>query len=680
MSAIGAAKGLMDRRQLLTDVVWFCAFEVAFYFAYRYGMSFSQAAPAPFWFPDSVLLCALLMNHPRRWWLFVLAPLPIRLFSEVADGIPMWFLLATFALDSAKAVGTATVLRWLLGNPIRFQTVREFVNFFLYAVLLAPALSSFGGAALRAARGADYWSAWAQWFLGDALAQLVITPAILYWIFGASWKAKAPSAHRCIEACVVSAGLVVTAYLASNTGITSLDFSESLFYAPVPFLFWAAIRFGMLGASGAVIAVAFFAVEAALQGQGPFSNRSPAETALALQNFLFLRSAPVYLVAALTEQNRQAERHLRESEARFRNIADAAPMLLWLSDRERRFEFFNQGWLRFTGRTSDQEKGNGWMEAVHPEDAQHCIEACEAAFGSHQRLETEYRLRRHDGQYRWVLQIGVPRYEANGEFAGYIGCALDVTDRKELEENSRRLAHAQRLVALGELSAAIAHDVRQPLTAILINAKAAQRLLESARPPLDEIRAIMSDICKDDALADEVVSRIRNFLRKREPQMQSLDLNSAMSDVLRLVAGDARARNVQIRAEFASELLPVVGDRTQLQQVFLNLILNGMDAMEATPEDSRLLSVRTMRGARGIEVAVADCGSGIAPADEERLFEPFFTTRKEGVGLGLSISQSIVAAHRGRIWAECNPGGGTTFHVSIPLAEHATSSQPADGR
>jgi len=126
--------------------------------------------------------------------------------------------------------------------------------------------------------------------------------------------------------------------------------------------------------------------------------------------------------------------------------------------------------------------------------------------------------------------------------------------------------------------------------------------------------------------------------------------------------------------------LPVVGDRTQLQQVFLNLILNGMDAMEATPEDSRLLSVRTMRGARGIEVAVADCGSGIAPADEERLFEPFFTTRKEGVGLGLSISQSIVATHRGRIWAESNPGGGTTFHVSIPLAEHETSSQPADGR
>src|SRR5262249_54703510 len=152
-------------------------------------------------------------------------------------------------------------------------------------------------------------------------SQLVVTPAILYWVFGASWRAPLPSPKRILEAGLLAIGLIVTGYLASNIRIGSLDFTESVFYAPVPFLFWAAIRFGMFGASGAVRVVAALAVEAAIAGNGPFSGRSPADTALALQNFLLLRSAPLYLVAALTEQRRSAEHRLRESEDRFRDIA-----------------------------------------------------------------------------------------------------------------------------------------------------------------------------------------------------------------------------------------------------------------------------------------------------------------------------------------------------------------------
>lgn len=179
-------KGLIVHSQHLKDVAWFCAYVAAFYFAYRYAMSFSQATASPFWFPDSILLCALLMSRPRLWWIFILAPLPIRLFSEVAAGIPVWFLLATFALDSAKGLVAALALRRFVGNPVRFETVREVAVFFLFAVLLVPAASAFGGAAVLGIRGADYWLAWERWFLGDALTQLVVTPAILYWIFGAS--------------------------------------------------------------------------------------------------------------------------------------------------------------------------------------------------------------------------------------------------------------------------------------------------------------------------------------------------------------------------------------------------------------------------------------------------------------------------------------------------------------
>jgi signal transduction histidine kinase len=195
-------------------------------------------------------------------------------------------------------------------------------------------------------------------------------------------------------------------------------------------------------------------------------------------------------------------------------------------------------------------------------------------------------------------------------------------------------------------------------------------LLNSPHPPLGELREIISDIRKDDLRADAVISRIRDFLRKRNPQMQPLDLNVAVSDVLRLVAGDARKRHVQIRTELAQDLPLVFGDRTQLQQVLLNLIVNGMDAMQSTPEPARHLSVQTKsNGDGGIEVAVEDGGRGIVPDDSRRLFEPFFTTREEGMGIGLSIAQSIIAAHRGRIWAENNANGGATFHFTVPAAQ-----------
>jgi len=659
-------------RQQLKEIVGFCAFAVAFYLAYRYGMSFSQVAASPFWFPDSILLCALLASRPRRWWIFVLAPLPIRLFSDVADGVPLWFLLATFALDSTKGILAALALRRFVGNPIRFETVREVALFFLFAVLLVPAASAFGGAALRGALGHDYWLAWEQWFLGDALTQLVVTPAILYWLLGGAWwTAWRPSVKRCIEGGVLAAGLIATGYLAATTPADAANFAEARFYAPVPLLFWAAVRFGMFGASGAVTVIAFFAIDAALQGHRPFAGDSPAETALALQGFLFLRSAPLYLVAALTEQRWGVERRLRESEDRFRSMANSAPMLLWTANSGRLCDFFNQVWLDFTGRSADQEAGAGWLEGVHPDDRAHYLEAYQAAFDARQHFEIEYRLRRHDGSYRWILQKAVPRYAANGDFVGYIGSATDITERKQVEESSRSLTHAQRLVVMGELSAAIAHEVKQPLTAILSNANAARLLLNSPHPPLDQIREIVADIRKDDLIADEVINRVRDFLRKREPMMQPLDLNAAVADVLRLVAVDARKRHVQIRSELAEGLPRVFGDRTQLQQVLLNLIVNGMDAMEGNPDAARQLSVCTEANRDGgIHVAVQDRGCGILPNNSDSLFNPFFSTKKEGMGLGLSIAQSIISAHHGRIWAENNANGaGATFHFSLPAAE-----------
>ena len=654
-----------------TTVLGFLAFLIAYYFAFRYGISFGPGSASPFWFPDSVLLCALLKSRRELWWLFILGTLPIRLQAGIAADLPLWFLLASFAMDSMQVLASAFALRRFMHNPLRFETVWDFAVFAAFAVVLVPAVAAFGGAALRQGLGADYWTAWVAWFMGDALAQLVVTPVILYWVFTVPWRVKTLDVRRLAEAALLTAGLLLASYWCFIGG-ASATFAEPSFYAPVPFLFWAALRFGMFGASGAVAVIAAFAIACALEGSGPFAGLPPAETALALQNFLLLRSAPLYLVATLIEQGKTVERSLQESEERFRSVADSAPVLLWMSGTDKLGVFFNQGWLNFTGRTLEQELGDGWIEGVHPDDVQHCLDICHTTFDTRQPFEVEFRLRRHDGEYRWILDVGTPRFAPNGEFLGYIGSALDITDRKGAEESNRALAHVQRLAIIGELTAAIAHELKQPLSAIMSNADAAGTLLDTKEPPLDEIRDIVSDIRKADLRANEVLGQVRDFLRKREIRMEPLDLNLAVADVLPLVLGDARKRRIHIRTELAGDLPPVFGNPTQLQQVLINLIVNGMDAMANTPDEKRQLVIRTARpnGDARVEVAVTDFGSGISSGNLPRLFESFFTTRAEGMGLGLSIARSIVESHGGRIWADNNPGGGATFHFTVQTASN----------
>lgn len=669
--------GWTVRSRFLLKALLFCLFETTFYFGYRYGMSFGHACASPFWFPDSVLLCALLLAPPRVWWLLVLGPLPIRLLVEVPPGVPLWFLLIAFIIDSAKGIVGAVIMRRISHSAIRIQTAREFAVFCLLVVTLIPAVAAFGGAGARYLIGHEYWPAWSQWFWGDALAQLIVTPAILYWIFGRAWKGPFPSRWRWIEGVVLAVALLVASHNAFDTKSVRFGFAESWFYAPVPLLFWAALRFGVPGASGAIAVVAFFAITAALGRRGIFFGQSPADTAITLQHFLLLRVVPLYVVAILVDQRREVERSRRESEERFRNMANTAPVMLWMSGTDKLCEFFNKGWLDFTGRTMAEESGNGWAQGVHRDDLQHCLEVYLKSFDARIDFEMEYRLRRYDGEYRWILDRGSPRYAANGDFLGYIGSAIDITDRKRADEADRHLAHTMRLAAAGQLTAMVAHEITQPLAAILSNADSGELLLDSDSPPLEEIREIFDDIRRDNLRAHEAIRRIRSLMCKRDVQMAPFDLNETISDVIRLAAGDAARRHVRIWRGFSPDLPPAFGDRASLQQVLLNLLLNGMEAMKDTPVAERRLTVQTMMHNQSIlEVAVADCGCGIEPERVPHIFESFFTTKADGMGLGLSIARSIIETHRGRIWAENNATQGATFHFTVRAADFS-ELQPA---
>jgi signal transduction histidine kinase/integral membrane sensor domain MASE1 len=672
----GSSLQRIVREPRLRAVLAFCLFEAAYFVAYRYAMAFSQASASPFWFPDSVLLCALLLNPTGRWWMFVLGTLPIRLLSEVARDIPVWFLLTTFTIDSARNLLTALALRRFLQNPIRFETVREFVLYCAFAVFLMPAVFALGGAAARSVRGHDFWTAWEQWFLGNALAHLVVTPAIIYWVFGDPWKVEVRSPKRWLEGALLMVALVVTSYVAFDTGAGWTDFAEPRFYAPVPFLFWAAIRFGMLGASGSIAVLALVSVQAALAGRGLFSGQSPADTALALQHFLLLRAAPLYLIAILTEQRHAVERSLLESQERMGRAVKAAKLWLWEWDIAS-----DQIWLtdprpdRIDLGRSAPVRLDVLMQSIHPDDRDGLREGLARAMTGKGPYEDRYRYTLRDGRLRWVLAVGRVELDAAGNAVRMRGVSRDITDsvriEHQLQQQRDELVQISRVALLGELSGSLAHELNQPLTAILANAQAAQRFL--SQDNLEEVREILGDIVADDRRAGEIIQRLRQLFRRGALQWQPIEINELVRDVAKLAHGELTSADVDLHTELADDLPMINGDRVPLQQLLLNLITNGCHAMSDVARPGRRLTVRTgFRADEGVRVTVSDVGHGIAEDHLPHVFDPFFTTRPAGMGLGLTVCRTIVSAHQGKLWAENNGDRGASFHVVLPRADAST--------
>ena len=507
-------------------VAAFFAYEFAFWLAYRYGMSFSQSTASPFWFPDSVLLCALLLSPRRWWWAFVLGALPLRLFVPEADGIPTWFLLSTFAIDSVKGLVTALALRRFLADPLKLRTVRDFVVYCLIAVLLVPAAGAFAGAGVRSLLADDYWFAWQQWFLGNVLTHVVVTPAILWGIPTAARALADTRRQRWIEGIAVTAALVVTSYVAFLTPAGAGGFAEPRFYLPVPFLFWAALRFGMFGASGAILVTSIISVEAALEGHGPFAGQSASDTALALQQFLLLRAAPLYVVAILFDQKQAAEEALTRSERRYREVVDSQTELVCRFLPNGSLSFANEAFCAAFKRGREALLGTDFI-ALLPAAVQEmaCTQVAQAGQQRLPRGEWECQEQRTDGTIGWRLWVCHPIFGPDDGPEEFQAIGQDITDRKHAEEADRSLTHASRLAVVGELTAMVAHEINQPLGAILSNADAAELLLDRNDPPLGEIREILADIRKQrPARRARTVRRIR-----------ALDVASARSSCSRSI-------------------------------------------------------------------------------------------------------------------------------------------------
>jgi PAS domain S-box-containing protein len=373
----------------------------------------------------------------------------------------------------------------------------------------------------------------------------------------------------------------------------------------------------------------------------------------------------------------QLGRELRESEARMTLASEAAGFGVWMWNIAGNQIWGSERWLRLFGFAPDATVTfESLIQRIHPDDRELVERAVRRAVADQSDYAAEYRVVLPDNTQRWVTARGRVFPDTHGKPVRMMGATIDITARKqaELEVQQQRgeLAHLSRVTMLGELSGSLAHELNQPLTAILSNAQAAQRFLAHDNADLNEVRDILADIVAEDKRAGEVIRRLRLLLKKGEVQHQPFDLNEAVREVLKLVRSDLVNQGVAVHTELAPALPAVNADRVQLQQVLLNLVMNACDAMAGGPAGDHKLIIRTgLAGNEGIRVSVADRGVGLAPDNLEKVFEPFFTTKVQGMGLGLSVCRTIITAHGGKLWAANNPERGATFHFTLPASTEA---------
>jgi len=647
---------------------------LGYYFGAKLGfaLTFEPHPISVLWPPNSVLVAALLLTAPRTWWLLLLAALPAHWIAQMQSNVPPTMIFCWFVSNSCEALIGAGAARLILGQPMRFNRLRNVGVFSLCVVVLGPVLSSFldSGFVIWNKFGVgSYWEIWRIRTTSNVLAALVVAPLIITWATNARAIVFGSSTRRYLEAAFLTLTLLLLSVLVLYQDIFGQDWL--LPYLPLPFLIWAAVRFGSVGASTATAAIGLLTIWSASHGHGPFANGSPEQNAISIQIFLIVLSVPTLFLGTLIEELASGETDLRESEARFRIVADTAPVLMWTSGTDKACTFINKAWLEFTGRTLEQDLGNGWVDSVHPEDHEMCFHTYTTAFDARQPFNMKYRLRRYDGEYRYVTDIGVPHFGPHGTFRGYIGTCVDVTDLLQQEKALQRQRHdidqLSRLSLLGEMTASIAHELNQPLTGITSNANAAQRFIDRGNVDLDGIREILVDIGSDARRASNVIQHIRNTIKKGAAIREEIDLNELVTQVARMLQPDARSHSCRLTTLLTESLPPIEGDPIAIQQVLINLIRNAFDAMGKMPLEKREVTISTGPNGDGtIEVSVRDAGPGISKEAEERLFEQFFTTKDEGIGMGLAIVRSVIESHGGKIKAENAQGGGARFHFTLP--------------
>jgi PAS domain S-box-containing protein len=658
---------------------------LAYYVGAKIGfaLTFRPHPVSVLWPPNAILLAALLLTPVRNWWVVLLAAFPAHLAAQLQSNVPPVMILSWFVSNSCEALIGAVGVRLFIGERMRFDRLRNAGIFCFFAVFCGPFLSSFLDAAFvtwnQWGQG-SYWEVWRIRFTSNVLAGLTVAPLIVTWATSGLEAVRKAHLRHYVEGAFLLAGLLLVSFaILSNTNPAD---DWLVVYLPLPLLLWAAVRFGSCGASTAVAAVAFLAIWSTRHGHGPFSGGSAEQDVLSIQIFLILVSVPMMFLAAVIEERSQGEVTLREREERISLAAESADLAFWSINFER-----EESWMSEKGRAifnlgADEPLSRElFLSRVHPEDRDAVDEAIERARATSPTFEFECRLLRPDGETRWLISRG--RYVRNdrGGISELMGVAIDVTAQVkaglELRLQREEMARMSRVSSMGELTASLAHELNQPLTAIASNAAAGRRMLAQGPPDATMFDELLADVSADARRAGDIIHGIHHFVRKSEGTRGAVNLNEIVREVLRLLHSDLLGRETTVETELLPGLPVVEADSVHLQQVLVNLLMNSLEAMQSTPTERRHIVICTSCEADSfVLVSVRDQGGGLPKDNPEKIFDHFYSTKPSGMGMGLPIVRSIVEAHGGKLSAE-NAEDGARFSFRLPVAPKSESQEVA---
>jgi PAS domain S-box-containing protein len=368
---------------------------------------------------------------------------------------------------------------------------------------------------------------------------------------------------------------------------------------------------------------------------------------------------------------------LQSSEDRLRRVINTIPAHVWSTLPDGSVDFINQRLLESTGLSIEALLGSGWQSIVHPDDRTRYMAKWRSAVAAGEPVEIEARIWTAQRDYRWLLVRNVPLRDGRGGIVKWYGTGIDIEDRKRAEGALRKaqadLAHANRVTTMGELSASLAHEINQPIGGAITNASTCLRRLDREQPDLEGARVAASRIIRDANRAAEIINRVKQFFRKGVVTKEHVDLNDMIREMEILLHNEAAQHSVSVQTKLASDLPLIVADRVQLQQVLMNLMINGIDAMKAVDAPRQLTLGTRNESNEQLLVSVEDTGIGLPPNQVDQIFNAFFTTKEHGTGMGLRISRTIIEAHGGRLWATDNYPRGASFHFTLAVSSDAGS-------
>ena len=643
----------LNVKLIFRDVAFTCLVACASYLCAALGGALALRPQMiwPLWPGCAFLVAILLLTRQKMWPILLVAGLAGFAVYDLQEGLPIRSIVLLIVADLIEILIAAFGVTYALGYKPRISNLASLAKYSLFAVLLAPSFSASVGAA---AFGDSYASSWRVAFFTEALAFLSVTPAIMSWA-RVDWAHK-PVAYY-LELAASSTAMIVAGLIAflSSPGREG----PALLYSLVPILLWSALRFGVLGVSTSLNIVALFSILGAIHQRGPFEGGvSPVEDVRAFQLFYLTASASFMVLGALVEQYQETWRESRENEAQLRLVTNSAPVMIRMSDADNQCTFFNQSWLDFTGRSLAQEWKNNWNEAVHDEDLEPFLKTYRRAFDARESLEVQYRLRRRDGEYRWILDIGVPRFDPDRSFAGFISSCIDITERKLAEEAlssvSRRLIEAheeERTWIARELH----DDINQRIALLAVTLDMMKRDFPVATPEarhrLAELKEQIVDLGVDvQALAH----------RLHSSKLEYLGLAPAAAGFCREFSNRQHVE-IEFHAEPFRANLP--------REISLCLFRVLQEALQNAVKHSgsRLYRVSFSSSDSGIELAISDEGIGFNP--EEAM---------KGHGLGITSMRERLKLVNGQLAIESNPKHGTTLRARVPLSPNAKAAKAGD--